>query len=171
MDRWDSRGRHEFLGATLCILAVIDTWRPTTSGLISASTELIVHLPNGDLTLTPRLASPVILMSVLMLYAAGRMSQVSVNIVYVFSAGIVWGIVVPLLAGLAVLAGWVPVPGALAGPLIVGGTWRLVELLALMVGIYAVMVSYQFLTNRLVPRWLAGGLAVLAGGTVQALLV
>ena len=79
MDRWDSRGRHEFLGATLCVLAVMEAWRPTASELVAASTEIIAHLPNGDLTLTPRLASPVILMSILTTLVTPPLLRLSLN--------------------------------------------------------------------------------------------
>jgi signal transduction histidine kinase len=170
LHRWDRRGQRDFLTAYLCVLAVLDVWRPITSDLVATTTSILVRLPHGDLTLTPRLFSPVILLCLLMLYVAGSTPQVTLLIAYGFGAGLTWGVVLPFLAGLAVLAGWVPIPGQLAGPLIVGGVGRLSELLALMVGIYAVIVSFQFLVNRGVPRWASGGLALLAGGTVQSAL-
>jgi signal transduction histidine kinase len=170
LDRWDARGEGDFLTAYMCVLGVLDAWRPLTSALVAATTSIPVHLPQGDLTLTLRLFSPVILLCILMLYAAGRTTQVTLLIAFVFAAGVTWGLVLPFLAGLAILAGWVPMPDALAAPLVVGGLARLAELLALMVGIYAVLVSYQFLVNREMHRSVAGSLALLAGGAVQAAL-
>ena len=170
LHRWDRRGQRDFLTAYLCVLAVLDVWRPTTSALVATTASILVHLPTGDLALTPRLFSPVILLCILMLYAAGRTSQATVLIASMFGAGVTWGVILPFLAGLAVLAGWVPIPGELVGPLIVGGTVRLAELLALMVGVYAAIVSYQFIANRAVPRWASGSLALLAAGMVQAVL-
>ena len=170
LNRWDRQGQRDSLTAYLCVLAVLDVWRPTTSALVASTANILVHLPQGDLTLIPRLFSPVILLCILMLYAAGRTSQVTLLILYVFGAGMTWGVILPFLVGSAVLAGWVAIPGELAAPLIVDGARRLVELLALMVGIYAVIVSYQFIANRAAPRWVAGSLALLSGGTVQAVL-
>jgi hypothetical protein len=72
--------------------------------------------------------------------------------------------------GLAVLLGWVPVPGGLANLLLSGGGARLAELLAMTVGLYTVVVLYQFLTNRGLPRWISGSLALLAGGILQTAL-
>jgi signal transduction histidine kinase len=171
LHRWDRRGQRDFLTAYLGTLAAADVWRATMSALAATSASVLVHLPLGEVALTPRLFSPVILLCILMLYAAEGTAKAAALIAYLLAAGLTWGVILPFLAGLGVLVlKRLPIPGELVGPLTAGGVARLVELLALMVGVYAVLVSYQFLANRAVPRWVSGCLALLAGGTVQALL-
>ena len=145
-------------------------WRGTLFALAATTSGVLVHLELGGITLTPRLVSSIILLSALMVYAAEGTAQATRLIFNLFGVGLLWGVALPFLVGLAVLVGWVPIPSGLAGMIFLGGGARLAELLALVVGVYAVIVSYQVLANRGVPRWASGGLALLTGGIVQAVL-
>ncbi len=170
LHRWDRRHRRAFLTVYLRTLAVLDVWRGTTYALAATTSGVLLHLSVGGLTLTPRLISPVILLSTLIVYAAQGTPQATLLILNLFSSGLVWGVAIPLAVGLAVLVGWVPIPGGLAGMLLLGGGARLAELLAMTVGLYTVVVVYQFLANRSLPRWISGSLALLGGGIVQTAL-
>ncbi len=169
LDRQHGRG---FLAVYLQTLAVLDVWRGTLFAFAAVSGEVVAQISLGGVALTPRLVSPVILLSMLAVYTAEGTVEATLRILHLFALGIVWGLVVPFLIGLAGLLGWMPIPGALADLLVSGSGARLAEVLALVVGMYTAIVSYQFLANRRwrVPRWLSGTLALLAGAIIQALL-
>ena len=172
LHRLDRRYGRGSLAAYLQTLAILDVWRGTLFALAATSGELMAQLPLGGIALTPRLVAPVILLSILAVYTAEGTAQATLRILNLFVLGIVWGLAVPFLIGLAGLLGWMPIPGALGDLLLLGSGARLSEALALVVGMYTAIVSYQFLANRRwrVPHWLSGALALLAGAIFQALL-
>ena len=71
LHRWDRRHRRDFLTVYLRTLAVLDVWRGTTYALAATTSGVLLHLTVGGLTLTPRLISPVILLSTLIVRVAG----------------------------------------------------------------------------------------------------
>ena len=172
LHRLERRQGRGFLTVLLQSLAILDVWRGTLFTMAAASGRLLAHLSLGPFALTPRLLSPVILLSMLAVYIAEGTASAALLILNLFALGIVWGLAVPFLIGLAGLLGWMPIPGALADLLFSGSGAALSEVLALVVGMYTAIVSYQFLANRRwrVPRWLSGMLALFAGASTQALL-
>src|SRR4030042_1355245 len=66
-----------------------------------------------------------------MVYAAEGTGQATRLIFNLFGVGLLWGVALPFLVGLAVLVGWVPIPSGLAGMMVLGGGARLGGLLAL----------------------------------------
>jgi GAF domain-containing protein len=172
LHRLDRRLGRGFLAVYLQSLAILDVWRGTLFAMAPATGLVVAHLSLGGFDVTPRLLSPAILLSVLAVFIAEGTAQATLLILNLFALGLAWGFAVPILIGLGGLLGWIPIPGGLADLLLSGSGARLSEVLALIVGIYASIISYQFLANRRwrIPGWLLGTLALWAGAIVQALL-
>ncbi len=167
LHRWDRRHRRDFLTVYLRTLAVLDVWRGTMFALAATTSGVLLHLsvgaldPDSAADLPGRPAEHAD-----RLRGTGDAPGHAVDPQPVFQRPRL-GCRHAARGGAGGAAGVGADPRRVGGPAPPGRRRSAGRAAGDDGGLYTVIVVYQFLANRSLPRWISGSLALLAGGSCR----